>query len=384
MQHVSDVDKCGKASQNEENEGWRSPRRSHRSRVSRRFSRRRRSRNVQTVRTISDLVRKRERDAERMARATTNVETNAETASNMKMQLGELLRLAGRLTSDQYKGWVYVIPTVRIVENLRYCKIGFSRDPDQRFKSLCTNNPHALDLAAVRAFRGNIGLETALKVLTAAYTTDAANEWRSLPPNMYNLIANLLPLYPWPPSHSHPQSISAMPTGGGKRRAPYHGGPMQGSNTRSDGWQRKRARKSQDLASSSNSGRCLRSSGTAVFGGFRVPELSAPYAPTIVPFASHLLDTIFATGLSGQSWKDADDIEEISYLRLHEKFLEWLNHGNESKSNGLRASMNALVFRFVDVLGESVAKKKPDRSTLLISPSALRKILPTLIPIAIQ
>jgi hypothetical protein len=117
-------------------------------------------------------------------------------------QVGELLRLSAALPASAVSGWVYLVPTVRLIEGRRYCKVGISRDPDERFKSLCTNNPHALDLTQVRAFRGNHALETALKVLTAQHSTDAANEWRALLPSAYDALADLLPRLPWPTPHA--------------------------------------------------------------------------------------------------------------------------------------------------------------------------------------
>jgi hypothetical protein len=109
--------------------------------------------------------------------------------------LAELVRSAGEAVVRD--GWVYVVPSVRLIEGRRYCKIGFSADPDERFKSLCTNNPHALDLLNARAFRGNLGHEASLKILTAAHSTDAANEWRALPPATFDLVAAALPRYRW-------------------------------------------------------------------------------------------------------------------------------------------------------------------------------------------
>lgn len=118
-----------------------------------------------------------------------------ELVDPFRAQIAALIRLADE--SSVREGWVYMIPTVRLIEGKRYCKIGFSTDPDERFKSLCTNNPHALDLLNVRAFRGNLAHESTLKVITAAHSTDGANEWRAFPTSSYALLAELLPRYYW-------------------------------------------------------------------------------------------------------------------------------------------------------------------------------------------
>ena len=153
-----------------------------------------RSRKRQRERTLSDLQRKRARDEEKQSLYSTQQDSSHK---DVRACLHALVEKSSKLTSDQYVGWVYLVPTVRLIENLQYCKIGFSKDLDERFKSLCSNNPHALDLVSTRALRGNLSMETTLKRLTAPYTTDGANEWRCFPPDVYRILSDVLPPYPW-------------------------------------------------------------------------------------------------------------------------------------------------------------------------------------------
>lgn len=103
--------------------------------------------------------------------------------------------LLGKRCPAVATGYVYVIPTERLVENKIICKIGFSYDPKQRFLSLCTNNPHKLDLAAARAFRGTTKHESTLKHLTREWCTDAENEWRAFPSEVWDALSRELPVY---------------------------------------------------------------------------------------------------------------------------------------------------------------------------------------------
>lgn len=145
---------------------------------------------VARFRSLADIARKRETD-ESMVQ---NLQSGSPPLLTIYM-LQNLLKLAANVS--QPSGWVYVLPTVRMVEHQQLCKIGFSTDPDERFKSLCTNNPHALDLANTRAFPGNLEMESMLKRWTLPFVTDGANEWRSFPQEVYGLIAQTLPLFPW-------------------------------------------------------------------------------------------------------------------------------------------------------------------------------------------
>jgi hypothetical protein len=107
-------------------------------------------------------------------------------------QVNEWLKMTQEHVFESEPGWVYVVPTCRLIENLQYCKIGFSLDPPERFKSLCTNNPHALDLTNARAVKGSIHQESRLKKITSMYATDANNEWRAFPPHIYQIIKHAI------------------------------------------------------------------------------------------------------------------------------------------------------------------------------------------------
>lgn len=138
------------------------------------------------------VVKKMKRDEATYMSRRSKKSQDQTTRDHLQLQLMELLRVAN--ASMTREGWVYMIPTVRMIENHYYCKIGFSNDPPERVKSLCTNNPHALDLARMRAFRGNLCHESTLKILTCGWSTDAGNEWRKIPKDVIDIF-QLLPLF---------------------------------------------------------------------------------------------------------------------------------------------------------------------------------------------
>ena len=134
----------------------------------------------------------------------------------------------------------------------------------------------------------------------------------------------------------------------------------------------------------------LRSDGLSEFGGqaFRVPELSAQYAPFIVPFAEYLssgrnqrLERL-QTSLSETSTEKEGRVR-IECWNLLAAFRRWSNHtSSQSTSHPLhicdRDTPWQFACRFIDVLGLDVAKNTQDRAAILISPQALHDKLPQL------
>jgi hypothetical protein len=337
-----------------------------------------RSRKRQRERTLSDLQRKRARDEEKQSLYSTQQDSSHK---DVRACLHALVEKSSKLTSDQYVGWVYLVPTVRLIENLQYCKIGFSKDLDERFKSLCSNNPHALDLVSTRALRGNLSMETTLKRLTAPYTTDGANEWRCFPPDVYRILADVLPPYPWA------EEMTPKITSGNPGRSRSKGFPAvilpiailpPSKNNKSgtlgkrkfplcshivEPWSlnKRKVTKNSDLPSAQGSdviGMRLRSSYS---GGVipqrkvaqyrNVPEFSVTLAYLLVPFAKHLLMIYCNTSTY-----------QLEDTLLFDDFAKWHNMSDSKKnaSPTFPPSIDKpwkLVCEFVDLFGMSTAKK---------------------------
>jgi len=301
-----------------------------------------RHRRCKIARTFDDVQRKLRRDQQLVERRVNETKGDDLTLDNLRAQIEELLRLSSTLTYAYSVGWVYLCPTVRLIEGLRYCKIGISHDPDERFKSLCSNNPHALDLAQTRAFRGNYALETTLKVLTAKYTTDAANEWRAFPPRIYDLLAKLLPQYTW-----STETFTETFRRSSNKRMTFDNGLER------DDWSPLKRRK-------------LRSSGTSLFGGFRVPELSMEYAPSILPFAKLVAN-------DDKLWTNGDELT----MTCNQLFLLFTSRINTWPSSAMEFNK-----RFVDILGSNVARLTGvNRDQITITRTNLVNHLPDLFPL---